>query len=130
MNKAVTICLVAVGLINLIPVVGVFSASNLESAYAISLVSNDLIILMRHRALLFGVIGGFILYSAFDRFFQSAAMIMAAVSMLGYVALVVLVGGYNSSIFKVLIVDVVGLGVLFLGVILKYRVEKFTKTNH
>ncbi|MGH1470701.1 MAG: hypothetical protein ACRBCS_05870 [Cellvibrionaceae bacterium] len=120
MNKAVTICLIIVGIINFIPVVGVLSARNLESAYSISLVGNDLIILMRHRALLFGVIGGFILYSAFYQPYQSAAMLIAAFSMVGYVVLVMLVGDYNVSIFKVLIADIVGLGVLLLGAVFKY----------
>lgn len=120
MNKVVFVCLIVVGVINLIPLVGVLSAQKLESAYDIRLVGDDLIILMRHRALLFGVLGGFILYSAFYQAFQNAAMLMAGISMLGYVALVYLVGGYNSSIFKVLIVDVVGIVVLSLAAIIKY----------
>ena len=65
MSKGVTLCLIVVGLINFLPLVGVYSAQRLESSYSIVLASNDLIILMRHRALLFGVLGGFILYSAF-----------------------------------------------------------------
>ena len=74
---------------------------------------------MRHRALLFGVLGGFILYSAFYPIYQNAAMLMAAISMLGYVVLVYSVGGYNQSLYKVLLVDFVGLAVLTVAVILK-----------
>lgn len=113
MNVAVTVCLVIVGLINLVPVVGVLSAAKLESAYAVSLAGNDLIILMRHRALLFGILGGFILYAAFVPSFQVAAMIMAAVSMVGFALLVLLVGDYNAALHKVLLADIVG--ILFLG---------------
>ena len=40
--------------------------------------------------------------------------------MLGYVALVYLVGGYNASILNVLFIDVIGLAVLFVGIVLKY----------
>jgi hypothetical protein len=116
----VSFCLIIVGIINFVPVVGAISTNNLENAYSISLASNDLIILMRHRALLFGVLGSFILYSVFVKPFQGAAMLMAAVSMLGYVALVYLVGGYNASILNVLFIDVIGLAVLFVGIVLKY----------
>jgi hypothetical protein len=121
--QLITFCLIVVGLINFVPVMGLLSAQKLESAYSIELASNDLVILMRHRALLFGVLGGFILYAAFVSSYQGAAMIMAAVSMVGYAALVYLVGGYNGSIFKVLVIDVVGIVFLAIAVILKYAVK-------
>ena len=123
MAKLITLCLAVVGLINFVPIAGLLSAQKLESSYSIELASNNLIILMRHRALLFGVLGGFIFYSAFVPSYQGAAMIMAAVSMVGYVALVYLVGGYNDSMFKVLVVDVVGVVLLAIAVILKYVVK-------
>jgi hypothetical protein len=72
---------------------------------------------------LFGVLAGFLLYAAFVSSYQGAAMIMAAVSMVGYAALVYLVGGYNGSIFKVLVIDVVGIVFLAIAVILKYAVK-------
>jgi hypothetical protein len=121
--QLIAFCLIVVGLINFVPVMGLLSAQKLESAYSIELASNDLVILMRHRALLFGVLGGFILYAAFVSSYQGAAMIMAAVSMVGYAALVYLVGGYNGSIFKVLVIDVVGIVFLAIAVILKYAVK-------
>jgi hypothetical protein len=121
--QLITFCLIVVGLINFVPVMGLLSAQKLESAYSIELASNDLVILMRHRALLFGVLAGFILYAAFVSSYQGAAMIMAAVSMVGYAALVYLVGGYNGSIFKVLVIDVVGIVFLAIAVILKYAVK-------
>lgn len=123
MTKLITLCLIVVGLINVAPLMGLLSAQKLQSAYAIELASSDLIILMRHRALLFGVLGGFILYSAFVSSYQGAAMIMAAISMVGYAVLVYLVGGYNESLFKVLIADIVGILFLIIAVILKYFVR-------
>jgi len=123
LTKTITVCLIIVGLINCAPVLGVLSAQNLENAYSISLASNDLIILMRHRALLFGVLGGFILYSVFFPSYQGAAMIMAMVSMVSFIALVYLVGGYNDSIYKVLVVDIIGIVFLAIAALLKYVVK-------
>lgn len=123
MTKAITVCLVIVGLINFIPVIGVFSAQSLENSYSIGLASNDLMILMRHRALLFGVLGGFVLYSAFNATYQGAAMIMAGVSMTGFALLVFFIGGYNDSIFKVFIVDITGIIFLIAALLLKYVVK-------
>lgn len=123
MAKLLTICLVVVGLINFLPVVGMLSAKKLETAYAIAIQSSELEILMRHRALLFGVLGGFILYAAFSPSYQGAAMIMAAVSMIGYAVLTLLVGDYNPALFKVLVADVVGIGFLLAAAFLKYGMK-------
>jgi len=123
LNKAITICLIIVGLINFIPTIAIISAQKLEAAYSIKLISNDLIILLRHRALLFGILGGFILYSVKATYYQGAAMIMAGISMLGYVVLMFTVGGYNEALYKILIIDVVGIVILSLAVIFKYVIK-------
>ncbi len=120
MIKAIPILLFIVGVINFLPVVGALSAAKLSQAYSIDLLDNNLVILMRHRALLFGVIGGFILYSVFVPSYQCAAMVMAAISMFGYLYLVWAVGGANESILKVAMIDVFGIACLVLAAVLKY----------
>lgn len=118
MAKAITFCLIVVGLINFAPLLGVISTQKLESAYSITLGSNDLAILMRHRALLFGILGTFTLYAAFHPFYQTAAMIMGGASMIGFAWLALTVGAYNEAVGKVLIIDIVGIVFLFAAVVL------------
>ncbi len=108
MSKVVTVLLVLVGLINFLPVLGVLSAGKVSSAYAVEFASPDLEILLRHRALLFGIVGGFILYAAFVPQYQAPAMVMAAVSMVGFLVLAWSVGGLNEAIRKVVLADIVG----------------------
>ena len=124
MNKIVVALLIIVGLINFLPVIGVLSATNITQTYSVELTSNDLVILMRHRALLFGIVGGFILYSVIAPQHQVVAMVMAAISMVGYLGLMWSVGGYNSSILKVAVVDMVGIGFLFTAAVLKYAAAR------
>ncbi len=119
MSTLITVCLVIVGLVNVVPVLGIFSASKMEKAYDVRIASKDLEILMRHRALLFGVLGGFILYAAFFPVYHVAAMVMAGVSMIGFAILALWVGGYNASIRKVFIADLVGIGFLLAAAVLK-----------
>jgi hypothetical protein len=123
MEKVITLCLVVVGLINFAPVTGVISAQKLESTYSVTLAGNDLPILMRHRALLFGILGAFILYSAFNPFYQPAAMIMGGASMVGFALLVLGVGGYNEAVGKVFFIDILGILFLLVAVVLKYVVK-------
>lgn len=123
MSKFITVCLVIVGLINILPVVGMLGAQRLEGAYDVVLSSNDLIILMRHRALLFGILGGFMLYAAFVPAYQNVAMVMTAVSMIGFIVIAYMTTGYNSAINNVLIIDGVGIIFLLAAVILKYAIR-------
>ena len=81
--------------------------------------SDDVVILMRHRALLFGLLGGFILYAAFVPSYQSVAMILAGISMVGFAILFHFTGTDNPFMHKVLIADYVGIVVLVIGVVLK-----------
>ena len=119
MGKVLTLCLVVVGLINFIPVVGVLSAAQLENAYQITLLSADMEVLMRHRALLFGLLGGLVLFSAFKAVYQNVAMVMAGISMVGFALLVLSVEAVNPAVFKVLLVDVVGIFFLTVAIIIK-----------
>ena len=109
MSQVITGLLIVVGLINILPVLGVLSADRLVQAYGVPVAAADLEILLRHRALLFGVLGGFILYAAFLPAFQPAAMTMAAISMVGFALLVWSVGGYNANLARVLAIDLVGI---------------------
>ena len=108
------------GVINFLPGLGVGSAAMLSQAYAVELDRNDLVILMRHRALLFGIVGGFIIYSVFVPGYQMPAMVMAAVAMPGYVFLMWQVGDYNASLHKIMVVDLVGILCLAGAALLKY----------
>ena len=96
------------------------SAQRLEAGYSVTLAGNDLAILMRHRALLFGILGAFIIYSAFNPFYQLPAMIMGGVSMVGFAWLVIATGGYNEAIGRVLLADIVDIVFLCAALVLKY----------
>ena len=111
--------LIVVGLINGIPVIGIWSASVLESLYAVGRLDGDLLILMRHRALLFGILGAWIVTAAFRPALRPAAMLAAAISMAGFVVLALIQGSFGEKIQGVVWADLVGLAVLgiafFLG---------------
>lgn len=120
MKITISVLLLIVGVINFLPVIGVLSAEKLSGAYSVELIGNDIIILMRHRALLFGLVGGFMLYSVFKPSYQSAAMVMTAISMLGFLYFVLATSDYNASISKIAIIDLVGIVCLIIVSALKY----------
>ena len=120
MTKAVAVLLVIVGLINFLPVLGVLSAERLSQAYDVTLADNNLVILMRHRALLFGLLGGFVLVSVFLPLYRPAAMVLAGISMVGFLVIVLQQGGYNDALYKVMIADIVGIVALAAAALLHY----------
>lgn len=99
--------LIVVGLINISPVIGVLSADQLSRLYGISLDGPDLIILMRHRAVLFGLLGALIIAAAFRPALQSVACSAGLVSMLSFIVIAYSVGNYGAAIGNVILADVV-----------------------
>lgn len=110
--KTLTVLLLLVGLVNLLPVTGIISAGRLASLYALDVSEPNLLVLMRHRALLFGILGLFICAAAFVPAWQLPAMLMAGVSMFGFILLAWQAGSVNAALGRVVIVDIVALALL------------------
>lgn len=107
MGKTVTGLLVLVGILHLIPVSGVLGAERLSALYGISLADPNLVILMRHRAVLFGLLGLFLVYAAFKPSLQPWAFLAGFLSVVSFTLIAWSVGGYNGAIHKVVIADVI-----------------------
>ena len=80
MRYVVPVALLVVAAIHAVPLLGVISAARLSSAYAISIEDPTLEILMRHRAVLFGILAGFLVYAAFHPELHRLALVAAFVS--------------------------------------------------
>ena len=111
-----SILLLVVGVINFLPVLGVTSADRLAAVYGIDVFGNDLVIVLKHRALMFGAVGGFIIYSVFFPQHRPPAMAMAAIVMIGYAVLMFAVGNYNAELYRILLVNGVGIACLLAAV--------------
>ena len=70
MRHLVTAALLIVGVIHLLPLAGVLGAERLNQLYGIDASEPNLAVLMRHRAVLFGLLGGFFVLAAFRQALQ------------------------------------------------------------
>lgn len=70
---------------------------------------------MRHRAVLFGILGLFFVVAAFRSGFKPAAFAIGFVSVVSFLALAWSVGGYNAQIARVCAADLVALACLVIG---------------
>ena len=115
MRFIVPVMLLAVGIIHILPLSGVLSAARLFDLYGISFEDPNLEILMRHRAVLFGLLGFFLISSAFLPNLQLAALITGFVSVVSFLYLAYSVGGYNDQVNRIVTADKVALVCLLVG---------------
>jgi uncharacterized BrkB/YihY/UPF0761 family membrane protein len=107
--------LLVVGVIHILPLSGVLSAARLFDLYGISFEDPNLEILMRHRAVLFGLLGIFLICSIFIPNFQLAALIAGFVSVISFLYLSYSIGGYNDQVSRIVMADKVALVCLVIG---------------
>lgn len=111
----VSAMLVLVGLIHLLPLSGALGSERLASLYGGSFSEPNLAILMRHRAVLFGLLGVFLIFAAFRPMFRTVAFIAGFISVLSFLWLAVTAGNYNDQVGRVVTADVVALICLVVG---------------
>ena len=114
----ITFLLIIIAIIHLLPISGFFSSERLSTLYGIEIASTELEILMRHRAILFGLLGAFLAYAAFISSLQPLAFIAAFVSIASFFYLAFKVREYNGAIRRVVIADVVAAVCLLAAIIL------------
>jgi hypothetical protein len=101
--------LIVAGVINLLPLSGVLGRSWLLSLYGQEVGSVDMEILLRHRAVLFGIVAVLLLASVRLTHWRGAAILAAGLSMASFIAVAMVVGGYGPLLRTVVIVDLIGL---------------------
>lgn len=110
------ICLFIAGIINFVPSILSIIPDKIESSYGVRLDDSNLELLLRHRAVLFGIVGGIMIYSSFTKRYYSLALLIGFISMISFLILFMIVDGeINSELNKVLKADIVGLIFLITG---------------
>lgn len=112
--------LVFAGVINLMPVTGVLGASWLKSLYGFDIAGADPEVLLRHRALLFGMLGVLLIGSVFRPGLRDVALVLAGFSMASFIIVALIVGDYGPAIRKIVIADVAGLLALVPAVLMRF----------
>lgn len=115
MRHLVPACLLIAALIHLLPLSGVLGAERLSALYGLVVDEPNLQILMRHRAVLLGIVGGLLLAATFMAELRSAAFVAGLVSVLSFLALAWQVGSPSAQIARVVMADWMALAALLIG---------------
>ena len=119
MEKIYRIALFLAGIINILPAFLAFIPDKISKSYGIELPNENFELLLRHRAILFGIIGGLMIYSAIAKKYYTIATSVGLISMVSFILLFFLIGkDINSELKNIMIVDIVASFILCLGLLL------------
>lgn len=121
MRHLIKVSLLIVAVIHLLPLIGVISAARLTQIYGIEVASAELEILLRHRAVLFGLLGAFLAYAAFQPPLQPLALLAGWLSVLSFLALAWSATGYNAQLARVVNADLLALVALIVATAVWFR---------
>ena len=107
--------LTIVAVIHMLPVTGVAGNVRLAALYGLTPGNPNTEILLRHRAVLFGLLGAFLLHAAFRQSRQPLALAAGFISVVSFLWLAHSVGACNSNLARVFAADIVALACLAVG---------------
>ena len=118
METIFRISLFIAGGINLLPSILAFLPQKISKSYGIEIPNVNFELLLRHRAVLFGIVGGLMIYSAISKKIYSTSVTVGLISMISFIILYFLMDGINDELGKVMKIDLVGIVILIVGFLL------------
>lgn len=106
------------GLVNIAPLAAISGAPMLLRMYGITVEDPNLLLLLQHRALLFGLLGALLLAAMASTPLRTPALVAGLISMLGFIVLAGLLPpspALSTEIGRVVLIDWLALPVLLLG---------------
>ena len=117
-EKIASIILFIVGTINLLPVIVFFDATRTVKLYGLPIEGESLTILMRHRAVLLGLVGLALIAAAMKPEFRILAIALALISKLAFIFLTFTHSNYTAEIRQVALIDVGAIVLLIAALII------------
>jgi hypothetical protein len=113
------ISLFIAAVINILPSILTFLPNKISKSYGIELPNVNYQLLLRHRAAMFGIIGGFMLSSAITKSYYELSTLLGLMSMVSFILLYFLIGKeINAELKKVMQIDVIATIILIIGLTL------------
>lgn len=117
MKALIALALLVTGVIHLLPLAGVTGAPRLATLYGVDIADPNLVLLMRHRAVLFGLLGVYLCGAAFRPAWRTSALVAGFVSVVSFLVLAWMTAGTNVQLDRVVIADLVALACLVVATI-------------
>jgi hypothetical protein len=120
-TKLTTALYLIVGLINFAPLMGVLGAGRLRRLYEIDVLSPDLLLLLQHRAVLFGIVGGLLLVAAARKSLRPVAATAGMISMVSYILILLSGEPVNAALIRIAYADAVAILLLVAALLMERK---------
>ena len=120
-HKLVAAVLGVAAAIHVLPSVGVIGEGTLSRLYGADVADPNVVLLLRHRAVLFGLLGVGLAVAALRRAWHAVALAVALVSTATFIALAWATPGRTAQIDRVVLVDVVVVVLLAIAMVIRVR---------
>lgn len=117
-GRIVSILLFLVGLLNLTPAVVFFAPSRSLSLYGVELPADDIGIMVRHRAVLLGLLGAAMIYAAFRKQVVVPVVTAALVGKAAFLYLIWTASRHTAEMERVAMFDIAAVVVLIAALVL------------
>ena len=117
MSTFIAVLLAVAGGIHLLPITGVLGAKRLTALYGVDCDEPNLAVLMRHRAVLLGIVGGILVGGGLDARLQPWALAVGWVSVLSFLVLARPAHALNAKVRRVVAADLVALACLVVATV-------------
>lgn len=121
LNRITIACLALAGVIHLLPLPGVLGAAQLARLYGIAAEDPNAVVLLQHRAVLFGLLGVLLIAAAFRPELRAIALVAGLVSTVSFLVIAWGVGGYNAQVARVVVADLLAVVVLLVAAGIEWR---------
>lgn len=120
MRHLVTVAFLVAAVIHLVPVRGLLGAPALAALYGVDVRDRTLLVLLRHRAVLFGLVGATLLAAAFLPSLQPPALAVGLVSAVSFMVIMGPPGGHGPALARVFYGDAVAVAALVVGAAVRW----------
>jgi len=115
MKNLVSLLLLVVSFMHLLPVTGVLGSDSINRLYGVTASDSNTEILLRHRAVLFAIVGLFLLLSVFKSDYQPLGILIGLVSVASFILLAWSAEGLNAEMSRVVKIDWIALLLLIVA---------------
>lgn len=115
MSLVVPAVLLVVAIVHALPLAGVLGRASLTRLYGVDAMEPNLEILLRHRAVLFGLLAAFMGLAIVRSELRTIALVAGSVSVGSFLVVAARVGTPNAPVARVVKVDVVVLALLVVA---------------
>lgn len=119
MERFYRLCLIISGIVNALPALAAFlSTERISVSYGVDLQNGNLELLLRHRAIFFGMLGLFMILSGIRKRYYQLSTMAGLISMGSFILLYFLIGEISQELTRIMIVDMGAASLLLVSFLL------------